>query len=838
MLNGFYTSIDRHMNNLLYRGYDEDGIKVYQKYKYRPTVQLECSEAESDGWRSLDGVPLKTMRFSSMSEARAFRKQYEDVNGYRIHGMDRNVSAFIAAEFPHVIPSRPEHIDIAYIDIETDYGVIEGVTETSFPEPSHAYHKIHTISLYSTRTKKTHVWGLKKYNNGDRDVEYREIGNERDMLHDFVMWWNNPWNTPDVITGWNTQYFDIPYLVNRISRILSPESAKKLSPWGIIEEKNVTIKGRETNFYSIAGVTSLDYMDVFKKFTVSTYGAQESYRLDYIAELVLGENKLDYGDAKNLNDLYRLDYDRYVQYNMLDVHLVRRMEEKLGLLNLVFYLAYYGGVNYSDTLGTVAIWDSIIFRALAQQKIAVPPSRYHSRVSYPGGYVKDVKPGLYGWTMSFDLNSLYPMTIVQYNMSPETIDKSAKFMNVTPAAMLNREVIAPLHLTLAANGAVFRKDKQGFLPQIIEGLYDRRVTIKSEMLRLKKQAASNKGDDSQIAKLETEQLVIKVLLNSLYGALGSNYFRYYDLDIAEGITLSGQLAVRSAEKAINEYIRKILNGKKDYVTYMDTDSVYVNVEDIIDHFKPKDPISFLDAFAGERGIEGVLTSEYQSLFEATNGYKNTMKMKRESIADGALWTAKKRYILNVHDNEGVLYSEPKLKIMGIEAIKSSTPKVCRTAFEKMFKVIMSRDENKLHEHIREFHDVFLTLKPEDIAMPRGVNGIKKYKGSGGKIYKLGTPKHVRAAIMYNEMIKRSGMQNKYAPIVSGDKIKFVDLKSQNPTGENVIGFIDKLPPEFGLDRYVDYEQQYTKTFIEPLQLILNAIGWSVEPRASLDDFFA
>lgn len=829
------------MNNLLFRGYDEDGIKVYQKFKFRPTVQLECAEDESDGWKSLDGTPLKTMRFGSMSEARAFRKQYENVSGYRIHGMDRYIPAFIEAEFPHEIPWKPNKIDIAYIDIETDYGIIEGVTETSFPEPTHAYHKIHTISLYSTRLKKTIVWGLKRYNNEDRDVEYREISDERDMLHDFIMWWNDPCNMPDVITGWNTQAFDIPYLVNRISRVLSPESAKKLSPWGLIEEKNVTIKGRENNFYNIVGVSSLDYMDVFKKFTVSTYGAQESYRLDYIAELVLGENKLDYGEAKNLNDLYKLDYDRYVKYNILDVHLVRRMEEKLGLLNLVFYLAYYGGVNYIDTLGTVAIWDSIIFRRLAQQKIAVPPSKFHSRVPYPGGYVKDVKPGLYGWTMSFDLNSLYPMTIVQYNMSPETIVKTEKQIGVTPDTLLRKAVQGPKDMTLAANGAVFRKDKQGFLPQIIEGLYDRRVAIKSEMLRLKKQDATAeiKRHESEIAKLETEQLVIKVLLNSLYGAIGSNYFRYYDLDIAEGITLSGQLAVRTAESAINTYLNKILKTSgHDYVTYMDTDSVYVNVEKVIDSFAPADPIKFLDAFAGERGIEGVLSNAYQSLFDQVSGYKNTMRMKRESIADGALWTAKKRYILNVHNNEGVQYSEPKLKIMGIEAIKSSTPKICREAFQKMFKVIMLRDENKLHEYIRDFHDEFLKMSPEDIAMPRGVNGLKKYKAGGGKIYKSGTPKHVRAALMYNEMIKRSNTSTKYAPIISGDKIKFLDLRPQNPSGENVIGFIDKLPPEFGLDRYIDYEQQYTKTFIEPLQLILNAIGWSVEPRASLEDFFS
>jgi DNA polymerase elongation subunit (family B) len=846
MLHGFYTSIDRHMNNLLYRGYDEDGVKVYQKFKYRPVVYLESQDGNNkSGWKSLDGVPLEPMRFGSMSEAREFRKTYEDVKSYRIHGNDRHVSAFIQAEFPHKIPAKPTIIDVCIIDIETAYGVINGVTTTSFPEPGEAHHAVQTISIYSTRLRKTIAWGLKDYSPTSRDVEYRKCISESDMLEDFVSWWSDPINTPDVISGWNTRLFDIPYLVNRISRILSADTAKKLSPWNIIEERNVTIKGRESKFYEISGIQHLDYMELFKKFTVNTYGAQESYRLDAIAELVLNQNKLDYGESSSLAELYEKDFTRYLDYNILDVHLIRSFEEKIGLLSLVFNLAYFGGVNYSDTLGTVAIWDSIIFRHLAQRKIAVPPPKFHPQQTYPGGYVKEVEPGLYDWIVSFDLNSLYPNIIIQYNMSPETIVPQNKLSGLTVDSLLKGGTVlgreGGTDLAVAANGATFKRDTQGFLPELIEELYNRRVGIKGEMLEKKKLAAA-KGSAAEeyaadIELLSTEQMCIKILMNSLYGALGNRFFRYYDLNIAEGITLTGQLTVRYAEKAINRYLTEICGTDKDRVVAIDTDGVYVNMRDVVDKFNPKNVVEFLDAFSGKRGIESVLEKTYEDLCYRLNGFKNTMAMKREVIADTGIWCAKKRYILNVHNSEGVAYDPPQLKMMGIEAIKSSTPKVCRAALKKMFGVIMTKDQSAMQEQIAEFKKEFRALLPEAIAMPRGCNGLKKWSQGGGAIYKKGTPKHVRAALMYNATLKKMGLTNQYEYIQSGDKIRFIDLKVPNPTQENVIGFVDKLPEEFGLHAYIDYDQQYKKTFLEPLELILNAISWTAEPRASLEDFF-
>jgi DNA polymerase elongation subunit (family B) len=587
-------------------------------------------------------------------------------------------------------------------------------------------------------------------------------------------------------------------------------------------------------------------MELFKKFTSNTYGAQESYKLDNIAEVVLGENKLDYGQAGSLAKLYETDFETYVNYNIKDVELIEKFEEKLGLINLVFTLAYFGGVNYGDTLGTVAIWDSIIFRHLANKKIAIPPSRPSSSAGYVGGYVKDVIPGMYNWVMSFDLNSLYPNLIIQYNMSPDTLVKHMSIPNMSVDTILENEntCISPEpNLAIAANGAAFRRDKQGFLPEIIESLYNSRVVIKNEMLAKKQlreqftKSQDTREIDNDIARLETEQICTKILMNSAYGALGNSYFRYFDLSIAEGITTSGQLTVRWAEKAINQYINKVTGIVKDRLIAIDTDGVYVDVSDVIDKFKPNDPVAFLNEFGGKMGIEKVLTESYEKLNVIVNGYKNSLVMKREAIADRGIWTAKKRYILNVHNSEGVQYASPKLKIMGIEAIKSSTPKICRDAFKSMFKVIMSGDETATQKTILEFRQHFSSQSPEKISFPRGVSNVVKYKDKQ-TIYTKGTPMHVRAALMHNHLIKTLGLQDKYQPIQSGDKLKYVALTKPNPINENVIGFIDTLPEEFGLHKYIDYNQQFTKSFIEPLELILNAISWSVEPRASLEEFFS
>jgi DNA polymerase elongation subunit (family B) len=850
MLNGFYTCIDRKMNNLLYRGYNDKGQKIYNTYRFRPTVYLE-SKDKNTKWKSLEGIPLEPMRFESMSECREFSKSYEGVNGFKIYGNERHIPAFIQAEFPDSIQFDKRLIDICYLDLECPSGV-DGA-EGGFPKPDEAKHPIVTITIKSSRNNKYIAWGLKNYDVNASIVphlqkEYRQFETESEMLDDFLNWWSDTLNTPDIITGWNTLNFDIPYLVNRISRILGNEDVNRLSPWKQVDQKSKTFQGQTNVYYEILGIQQLDYLDLFKKFTLNTYGQQESYKLDNIAELVLGENKLDYGEHSNLTKLYEHNFQHFLDYNIKDVELVERLEAKLGLLNLVFTLSYFAGVNYTETLGTVALWDSIIFRKLAKQRIAIPPSAPKASVAYPGGYVKDPAVGMHEWVLSFDLNSLYPSLIMQYNMSPETLVRhmTVPGLDVDRILREKKNISPEPNLATAANGACFRRDKQGFMPQIVEELYSKRVLLKKQMIDKKKQLETidAKGNSkeyfavaSAVDRLETEQMAIKILLNSLYGAIGNRFFRYFDLAVAEGITLTGQLVIKWAEENFNSHLSNFLKDEvpKDRVIMMDTDSCYISVKDVIDKFNPKNPVMFLDEFA-KKSIEPMLEKAFAKFAIMTNAYDNKMVMKRESISNRGIVIAKKRYILNVHNNEGVQYTEPKIKMMGVEAIKSSTPKVCRAAFKEIFKVIMNENELKMQQSLAMFKTYFSSLPPEVIASPRGVSNIKKWKDKGS-VYIKGTPMNSRAALMHNHLCVTKGLQNQYQLIQGGDKIKYIYLKKQNPTNENVIGFIDTLPVEFGLKNFIDYDLQFKKTFVEPLQLILDSIGWKPEPVSSLEDFF-
>ena len=758
-----------------------------------------------------------------MLKLREFQQTYRDVPDFKLYGNERHIPAFIQGQFPNEIPYDRRLIDIASIDIETSFG-------DGFPEIDNPINEILTIAFKSSKDEVYRVWGLKGYDEEISQlkhlkIEYRQFRDEASMLESFIEYWSSPENTPDIITGWNTRFFDIPYMISRMAFLLGEERVRNLSPWRKIERKDIRVQGNVRTTFDISGIQHLDYMELFKKFAY-TYGNQESYSLNHISSVVLGEKKLDYSEVGSLRDLYDADYQMFVDYNIKDVELIERMEDKLGLINLVMTMAYLGGVNYQDTLGTCAIWDSIIFRRLARSKIATIPSEEKTSEAFPGGYVKDPQVGMHDWVMSFDLNSLYPNIIVQYNMSPETILDMSGAEGAT-----------------ASNGVVFSKSKKGIIPEIVEELYAKRVTIKKEMLDAKtkleaipkRKRKEYQVTTGQVARLETLQTAIKILLNSLYGAMGNKYFRYFDLRIASGITMTGQAVIKHGEKSVNNFLDEFLGESKDRVIAMDTDSLYIGVADVIKKFKPVRPVSFLDEF-GSKAIEPMLEKAFKDFSDKTNAYSHRMVMKREAIADRGIWTAKKRYILNVHNNEGVQYAEPKIKIMGIEAVKSSTPQVCREAMNNMFKIIVTGDEEKTQEAIKLFKDYFKSLPPDEIAFPRGVTDMTKWSNKS-TIYKKGTPIHVRGALLYNNRIRSLALEKKYELIQNGDKIKFIYLRVPNTIQENVISFPGHLPEELELHKYVNHDLQFEKTFLDPINIILDAIGWTAEPRADLQQFF-
>ena len=828
----FYTSVVRYGNSLLYRGYTDTGKRVYKKEHFSPRLFVPAKV--DTNWRGLDGSIVGPVDFNNMREAKQWLEQYKDVGGFNIYGNPNFMQQFICHKWPHDIIWDRDLINVTTIDIETAY-------EDGFPEPEKANQEVLAITLKNNIDGIYRVWGMKDFDEDAsliKPVKYIKCRDEVDLLLKFLDFWSDHDKCPDVITGWNVKFFDIPYLVNRVANVLGVDQIAKFSPWGLVDFQKVVKRGREQITYKIQGIQTLDYLDLFQKFGYS-YGTQESYKLDHIAYVVLGEKKLSFEESGSLRNLYKDDFQRYIDYNMKDVQLVDRLEDKMGLITLAMTVAYKGGVNYQDTFGTVGIWESIIYRKLFSEKTMpmIEPDEMGIR-DFEGGYVKPPQVGMHDWVVSFDLNSLYPNIIVQWNMSPETLNKDP--MHNRPSGVdryLDAESQQEDKFTVAANGSTYRKDIDGVVPNIIVDYYDERRSVKNMMIAAEKSYQKEKTVEleKEINRLHNQQMAIKILMNSLYGAIGNKYFRYYDLRIAEGITLTGQLAIKWAEKAVNKELNKILKTDDDYVIAMDTDSLYINFGPLVEKLKPNDPVKFLDKICTEH-FEPVIAKAYDKLFNVMNCHKPRMEMGREVIADRGIWTAKKRYILNVHNSEGIQYSEPKLKIMGIEAIKSSTPEIVRAKFKEIFKLIISSTEKDVQDFIQTFKSDFKSRSPEEVAFPRSVSNITDWKDRK-TVYKKGSPIHVRGSLVFNKALKESGLMNRYEAIQNGTRIKYLYMKKPNAVKENVIAFPDVLPKEFGLHKHVDYDKQFEKTFIEPLELILNSIGWKAEEQASLEDFF-
>lgn len=821
----FYTHIDRYGNSLLYRGYDDNGNQIKKRVKYAPTLYV-LSDKESP-FKTLNGQNVKPHKLPDMKQSRDFIDMYPKD---KLYGNTNHIAAFIQEHFPNNIQYTPQLVRVLNFDIETE-------SDKGFIEPKDASVKILTIAARCSQTHElTHVWGVKDYT-GDSNIIYKQFASEEGMLKDFIQWWKDV--NPDVLTGWNMRFYDIPYLINRIIRVLGDKYAKSLSPWNRHNHREIYVMGREQHTYELPGIAILDYTDLVDKFTYKQF---ENKKLNTAAHVILDDEKVDYSDFSTLHALYDGDYNKYVEYNAQDVDLIDRFELELGLINLVYTMAYMSGVNYETTLGTTSYWDTMVFRHLAKKRIIIPFATHSEKDSFPGAYVKDVNPSNYNWVMSFDLTSLYPSIMMQNNMSPETIVKHSR-VSCDPQSLIHGQIPQfEKGLALAANGSVYRTDIRGFLPEIIEDMFKKRVELKNEMLDVsqKAQDATNEADkkryETMMSLLDTQQMALKISLNSCYGACANAYFRYFDLDIAEGITLTGQTVIQLAMKAVDKYLNNLLGTSNvEYAFYGDTDSAYVNCEKIIEKFKPKNPLDFLDKFA-VKGIEPVFNKTFEQYASDTGAYENRMYMKREVIAKRALWTGKKRYIMSVLDSEGVRYKKPKMKIMGIESVKSSTPEICRRAMEQLFDIVMNQDEKSAQAFIKKFKDEFKKHKPHEIGFPTGVSDVNKYSDPD-KIYGKGSPINSRASLLYNYYIREKNLTHKYETIFNGDKIKYIYLKLPNPVKENVIGFPIHLPEELNLEDYIDVDTQFYKSFIKPMESVLGAMGWTPEHQSSLDDFF-
>lgn len=830
----FYTDVQLVRGRILLRGY-KNGKRVQTSLHLKPYLFTPAKDADTAEYKTLDNRPMDKLGFPSVRDARDYVKRYDGVDNYEVAGNVNYIYPWINDSYPGEIEFDAKLIKILNMDIEVE-------SKNGFPVVREANDVVNAITV-SVNKGHPHTWALGDWE-GD-STTYVKCKSEAELLSRFIQFVEQ--NDPDIFTGWYVEFFDIPYLVNRITKVLGEDAAKRLSPWKSVLPREVQIYNRTELTYHIGGVAIIDYLPLYKKFT---YNQEESYKLDHIAHVVLGERKLDYSEFKDLQELSEKDHQKFIDYNIKDDVLIDRIDEKLNLLQQLITIAYDAKVNFGDVFGTVRPWDVIIHNYLADRNIVVPMAHHRKREAYAGGYVKEPKLGMSKWVVSFDLTSLYPSIIMQYNISPEKI---REFVPITVDSILEGttqpEVLEYLNeqdVCATANGWTWDRDEQGIFPAIVQKLFNERLEYKRKMLEAKRDYEINPSKilENKIARYDNMQKARKIQLNSLYGALGNPYFRFFDRRFAEGITLTGQMTIRYAADRMNAYLNKLLGTDKDYVIAADTDSLYLELDDLVkkiyagadSHNITNDEIvKFLDKACEEMFLPK-LKEIYAEMADLLNVFENKMVMNREAIADKGIWTAKKRYILNVHNNEGIAYAEPKLKMMGIEAVKSSTPASCRDKIKAALKVIMNDTEEDLIKFVDEFREEFKQLPFEDIAFPRGCSNVDKYCNPAGGYIK-GTPVHVKGAIIYNTGITKRNLTRSYEPVRDGDKIKFCYLKQPNPFMDSVISAPSMLPREFELEKYFDRDLMFQKAFLDPLTHIVDRIGWRTEEVATLEGLF-
>ena len=830
----FYTNVLQYGNSLLVR-YVENGKRLTKRVKYQPTLFDLVNTRERTGYSTLDGRAVLPHKFDSIRDAKDWiaDRDNQDI----VFGNTQYPYCWIADEYPGRVDWDLDQMLVITIDIEVE-------CENGFPKPEDALEPMLSITVKNHQTKRIVVWGLHDFRNDRDDVTYIKCESEVHLLKEFLAFWER--NVPDIVTGWNTEFFDIPYLCNRIKRVFDEDEVKRLSPWRNVFDRQVYQMGRTHQIYTIDGVSALDYYDLYRKFT---YTNQERYTLDHIAYVELGERK-DGNPFDTFREWYTKDYQSFIEYNITDVELVDKLEDKMRLIELCLTMAYEAKVNLTDVLGTVRYWDILIYNHLRERNLVIPPKKEHGKnEKYEGAYVKDPQVGMHNWVMSFDLNSLYPHLIMQYNISPETlVNSGADLAEGMVDKLLEGKAKNDTEYCMTPNGAFFRKDIRGFLPELMESMYNDRVKYKKLMLQAEQEYEDTKNPAllKDISKYNNIQMAKKISLNSAYGAIGNNWFRYYDLLIATAITTAGQLSIRWIEKALNIHLNKVLKTENiDYVIASDTDSVYITFDALVHKIfgegqETGKVVAFLDKLAKEK-LEPFIDKSYSALATHMNAYDQKMYMKREVIADKGIWTAKKRYILNVHDSEGVRYKEPKLKMMGIEAVKSSTPAPCRARIKDAMNIIMCGTEKELNTFIQDFREEFMKLPPEDIAYPRSCNGVTKYRGTD-RLFKQGAPIHVKGGILYNHLVQKNNLSNRYPYIQEGDKVRFLHMKEPNIYQASAFSFITTLPRELDIMDKIDYDMQFEKSFVEPLRFIAEKAKWLIDSsygtQGTLEDFFA
>ena len=571
----FYTSVNQYGNNILVRGVN-NGKKVQDRVNFKPSLFFK-SKKES-GYKSLFGDNLEELKFESIGEARDYVSRYKEVENFPIFGNTNYTYQYITKTFPDNIEFDITQIKIWSLDIETS-------ADLGFPDVANPNEKVLIITMQDYGTKELVSFGLNPFKVTSDRHTYIECKDEVTLLRKFLEYISE--DHPHIITGWNVEFFDIPYLCNRITKVLGEDELKKMSPWKVVNEKRIFKLKKENISFEVLGIAILDYLDLYKKFT---YSNQESYKLDHIAKVELGKEKLNYDEFDSFSAFWKGNWQKFVDYNIRDVELVDELEEKMKLIELILTMAYDAKCNFIDIFSAVRTWDCILYNELWKRDIVVHQREERPGRQIAGAYVQEPRPGKYDWVVSFDATSLYPSIIMQYNLSPETlVPQYSKDLTVNKlvSKSVNLDDLKDEDYCMTANGYCFTRKKQGIFPEIVQKLFNDRKQYKNLMLEAQTQYEETKDKkwQKEISKYNNFQMARKIQMNSLFGAMANEYFRFYDDRIAEGITLTGQFIIQYIGKCLNEYLNKVC-GTKDYVYsfYSDTDACYITLDPLVKKF--------------------------------------------------------------------------------------------------------------------------------------------------------------------------------------------------------------------------------------------------------------
>lgn len=870
----FYTYVGKKGNHIHHIGY-KNGKKFHEKETFEPSIYYEINSDDEEA-RGIDGTPLRKRTFETISDWFKFVNQNKDM--IKLYGHIDPAYQFIAANYKNNIEFNQNDIRIWLLDIEV-------LSDEGFPYPHLAQWPVVSIAIYDTKRNEYLVICLKDYEyQADRlklntnKVSVKRVETEKELFNTLIKLIHGL--KPDIWIAHNGDGFDYPYLINRMNVINM--DANELSPVGRTSYKYTEVEDKfmsdkEEYYTAIDGISLLDNIKLYKKYVSDP---RESYNLSNLAVEDLGMDKLNYEEYENLGQLYEKDHTKFIDYNITDVYLIFLLNQKRKYIDIHIRNTYKAkAANFQDCMSPVKLWDIYIYQTLQQFNIQIPPVKSDVvKFAYPGAFVVDPIIKLMRWVVTFDLNSLYPHIQMQWYISPEnfvedlTVDQwlmslsekeidqfieksknpeqikflqSLKEMNsfgysIEPInrnsldeRILNQLIPTHPDYIMTANGFYFKKDKVGCIPKLLIENYDERKSIKNKMLELEaKQDATLKD---QIAGMSVAEQGIKIMMNSEYGALANEYFRYCRYELPSSITMNGQLVLKTLIKALkNKY------GEEIMLCAGDTDSILISVEPLVNKYcknKSDDEIiEWILKFAND-DFQKLINETYQQLSEYVGAPKNYMKMSCEKIISDAFWTGKKHYAYRLVVKDGVKLNKPQFGYKGLECVKSSTPKAIRNLQKETIQTILT-NRGELYNVIQKCKEKIMKLSPEDIASPKTCNGLYKYSdGQGGWI--KGTQAHVKAAMTYNKYVLNNKLLNQYSLIKEGEKIRFVWLKQPNTFNSETFGFINRLPKDQLITDCLDYETMYEKTYGHTITEMCERLNLSnlISTTTSIDDFF-